>query len=360
MLGLFFLLVWISVIAALTSTERRRARARLLLPGQVDDEFRTALQAGDHGALVRYYRLALSRELPPRDEQLIRINLACALNGLKQYQSAMDELDKVQLAHLSPTQVALWLNNRAYTLTLLGQATDALDNLRDAEELLAGDDGLSKDPSLTACIAGTRGIALYHQGDYERAESALQLALSLEDDGVRSQFELAAESDPARTASRKRAEASIGPMVWELDGPTPTASFDRQRGIRTQLFRLYGGGDAESIMAWLSANKAWQCLRVPPPLDKERCVRAVLVASEWHCGEGSALFKFARDRVIADDADRLRLQREVRLLIQCVIENPVKDGELQDLQAVEDVVNVAPLGVEVASTAEVVNAYFGA
>lgn len=202
MLGLFFLLVWISVIAALTSTERRRARARLLLPGQVDDEFRTALQAGDHGALVRYYRLALSRELPPRDEQLIRINLACALNGLKQYQSAMDELDKVQLSHLSPTQVALWLNNRAYTLTLLGQATDALDNLRDAEELLAGDDGLSKDPSLTACIAGTRGIALYHQGDYERAESALQLALSLEDDGVRSQFELAAESDPARTAER--------------------------------------------------------------------------------------------------------------------------------------------------------------
>ena len=202
MLGLFFLLVWISVIAALTSTERRRTRSRLLLPGQVDEEFRAALQQGDHGALVRYYRLALSRELPPRDEQLIRINLACALNGLKQYHEALEELDKVELKHLSPNQIALWLNNRAYTLTLLGQPEDALDNLRDAEELLSGDDGQPKDPSLTACIAGTRGIALYHQGDYERAESALQLALSLEDDGVRSQFELAAEVDPARTAER--------------------------------------------------------------------------------------------------------------------------------------------------------------
>lgn len=145
-----------------------------------------------------------------------------------------------------------------------------------------------------------------------------------------------------------------------LDGPTPTANFDRQRGVKTHLFRLYGGGDAASIMAWLSKNKAWQVLRVPKQLTPQAGVQAVLVASEWHSGEGSALLQFARSRVIADDAHRLHLQRDVSLLIVSVIENPVRDGELGDLQAVEDVINVAPLGVEVASTAEVVNAYFGA
>ena len=151
-----------------------------------------------------------------------------------------------------------------------------------------------------------------------------------------------------------------GQVRLYVEGPTPTPNFDRQRGVRTPLFRLYDGSDAESIMTWLSENRVWQVLRIPQPLTPQTGVRAVLVASEWHCGEGSALFTFARDRVIADNAHRLRLQREVRLLIATVIENPVKDGELQDLQTVEDVVNVAPLGVEVATTADVVEAHFGA
>lgn len=144
-----------------------------------------------------------------------------------------------------------------------------------------------------------------------------------------------------------------------LDGPTPAASFDRRQGVRTPLFRLYSGRDAESILAWLSANKAWQVLRVPPPFSAELGVRAVLVASEWHGGEGSALFRFARTRVIADEAHRRRLQREVCLLIGAVIENPVREGELQDLQAVEDVVNVAPVGVELVTAAEVLTGSFG-
>lgn len=151
-----------------------------------------------------------------------------------------------------------------------------------------------------------------------------------------------------------------GQVRLYLDGPTPTASLDRQRGVRTALFRLYGGSDAASIMTWLSKNKAWQVLRVPKPLTTQTGVRAVLVASDWHGGEGSALFAFSRDRVISDDAHRHRLQREVRVLIASVIENPVRDGELQDLQTVEDVVNVAPLGVEVATTTEVVAAFFEA
>jgi hypothetical protein len=63
--------------------------------------------------------------------------------------------------------------------------------------------------------------------------------------------------------------------------------------------------------------------------------------------------------MIDSEAHRERLRREVNLLIGSVLENPVRIGELQELQAIEDVVNAAPTGVELASTAELVNAYFG-
>ncbi len=145
-----------------------------------------------------------------------------------------------------------------------------------------------------------------------------------------------------------------------VDGPTPTPSFDRERGVRSALFHLYAGRDAEAVLAWLARNKSWQCMRVPPPLTPGLGVRAVLVAADWHGGEATALFRFARTRVIANDDHRRRLRREVRLLIQTVIENPVRDGELQDLQAVEDVANVAEPGVEVVTAEEVVTAFFGA
>ncbi len=191
-----------AVIAALTGAERQRRRSRLLLPGQVDEEFRAALARNDHAALCRSYRQALSLELPPRDEQLIRINLACALNGMKRYAQSLDELDRVDLKHLSSSQAALWLNNRAYTLTLLGKPEDALSHLGDAEDLLIGEDG--KDPMLAACIAGTRGIALYHKGDFDDAEQALQLALRLEEDLVAHPPGIDADllANPARTAER--------------------------------------------------------------------------------------------------------------------------------------------------------------
>jgi tetratricopeptide (TPR) repeat protein len=199
-LGLFFLLVWITVIAALTGHER--GRARLLLPSHVDDEFKEALSRNDHATLARYYRVALQRTLPARDEQLVRINLACALNGLGEHGQALEELDRIELSYLLPTEVALWLNNRAYTLVFLGRPKDALDNLADADDLLAGDDGLSRDPLLSACISGTRGIAQLHEGDIEGAERSLLSALRQEEEGVTLQFDPESETDPARTSER--------------------------------------------------------------------------------------------------------------------------------------------------------------
>ena len=66
----------------------------MLAPGYLDEEFRNALSRSDHGVLARYYRVALKRSLPARDEQLIRINLACALNGLSEHAQALEELDR--------------------------------------------------------------------------------------------------------------------------------------------------------------------------------------------------------------------------------------------------------------------------
>lgn len=236
MLGIFFLLVWVSVIAALTGHDRARGRL-LLSPGYLDEEFRNALLRSDHEVLARYYRVALKRSLPARDEQLIRINLACALNGLSEHAQALEELDQVSLQQLSPPEVALWLNNRAYTLVFLGQATDALDNLKDADELLAGEEGTSRDPLLTACISGTRGIALLHHGDLEGAERALQLALRQEEEGVARQFDPEWQTDPARTAerwfwlgevARRRGDSEAARLRLQRAAASPTVPFGRR------------------------------------------------------------------------------------------------------------------------------------
>ena len=144
-----------------------------------------------------------------------------------------------------------------------------------------------------------------------------------------------------------------------VEGVTPVPSFTRRQGVRSQLFRLYSGPDAQVVLAWLDRNRAWQCLRVPPPFTREQGVRAVLAASEWQGGDGSGLCRLARTRMIADDAQRERLRREVRLLIEMVLENPVRDGEFGELQNFEDAINTAPLGVELTTTGEVMDASFG-
>ncbi|MBY0456620.1 MAG: hypothetical protein K2V38_04730, partial [Gemmataceae bacterium] len=131
-----------------------------------------------------------------------------------------------------------------------------------------------------------------------------------------------------------------------VDGPTPQHSFTRRRGVRTALFRLYAGRDAQDILAWLDRNRAWQVMRVSPPYSPELGIRAVLLATDWR--GGSAILGLARTRKIADDAHRERLRHEVRLLIEMVLENPVRDGEFGDLQDLEDAISAAPLGVELA------------
>ena len=142
-----------------------------------------------------------------------------------------------------------------------------------------------------------------------------------------------------------------------VDGPTPQPNFTRRRGVRTALFRLHAGRDAEDILAWLDRNRAWQVMRVSPPYSPELGIRAVLLATDWR--GGSAMLDLARSRKIADAAHRERLQREVRLLIEMVLDNPVRDGEFGELQELEDAINAAPLGIELATAAELVDGFSG-
>ena len=144
-----------------------------------------------------------------------------------------------------------------------------------------------------------------------------------------------------------------------VEGADPQPTFDRPRGARSPLFHLYAGRDAEDILVWLARNRAWQCLRVPPEYCQEWGARAVLLAFDWQSGEASGMFRFATTRTINDDDHRQQLQREVRWLISAVLENPVRDGEFEDLQFLEDVIDSAPAGSELATPAQIVNAHFG-
>ena len=143
-----------------------------------------------------------------------------------------------------------------------------------------------------------------------------------------------------------------------VTGPIPKPQLHRRVGERTQLFHLFAGEDATRIEAWLARNRAWTCLRIPT-YTREKGVRAVLAADRWRGGDGSAIADFGRDRMIRDEEHRERLRREVELLVGMVLENPVRNGELADLHDIQGVVNAGPVGVELATTAEIVAAYFG-
>ena len=144
-----------------------------------------------------------------------------------------------------------------------------------------------------------------------------------------------------------------------VDGPVPTPQLNRRVGERTHLFHLFAGADAARVEAWLACHRAWMCFRVPH-YTREKGVQAVLAADRWRGGDGSALSDLGRDRLIRDENHRRRLRHEVELLIGMVLENPVRDGELGELHVIQDVVNTGPVGVELATAAEVIEAFFGA
>lgn len=138
-----------------------------------------------------------------------------------------------------------------------------------------------------------------------------------------------------------------------VDCPRPAVSFTRDRGVRTPLFHLLAGEEADAFRRWLSQNRAWECLRVPPAYTRDRGVRAIRIAFDWHSGGGSPLYQFASTRSIRDEAHRERAYRDVGHCITSVIENPVSENEYADLRLLAEVILTAPAGVELATAAEV-------
>jgi hypothetical protein len=48
-----------------------------------------------------------------------------------------------------------------------------------------------------------------------------------------------------------------------LEGPNPLPSVHRHRGVRTNLFYLFPGDEAEAIRRYVTEHPEWERLRVP-------------------------------------------------------------------------------------------------
>jgi hypothetical protein len=138
-----------------------------------------------------------------------------------------------------------------------------------------------------------------------------------------------------------------------LEGPNPKPSFDRDRPRKTNLFFLFAGEEADAIRKWLSNKKAWHVLRVPQPYTKARGIAAIRIARSWCSGPASPFFAFVSNRRIDGEDHRDELRREVNLLVGSIIENPVHPHEYADLTLLREVIESAPVNVELATFREV-------
>ena len=88
------------------------------------------------------------------------IGVASCLSALGRHDDALAKLDAFAPSKPAPQLLATWLNCRAYVLTMLNRADEALACLDDAAILV--DTSSPSGQSLSGCISGTRGIALFH------------------------------------------------------------------------------------------------------------------------------------------------------------------------------------------------------
>jgi hypothetical protein len=140
-----------------------------------------------------------------------------------------------------------------------------------------------------------------------------------------------------------------------LDSPTPEPSLTRERGVRSELFHLFGGDEAQAIREYLARHpyRCWDVLRVAPEFTRDRGIAAVRVAARWHSGRFSPLYIFAAERCIRDEEHREQLRRATKYLIGSVLENPVNENDYPDLDLLRQVIETAPLDTELCTAAEV-------
>ena len=105
------------------------------------------------------------------------MTVAYLLGKLQRSSEALETLDRYGPRHPPPQLMAQWLNARAYALTMLGRADEALAHVEDAALLV--DELTPQGRSLSGCTTGTLGIALLHLGRLEEAEGHLRRALEI-------------------------------------------------------------------------------------------------------------------------------------------------------------------------------------
>jgi tetratricopeptide (TPR) repeat protein len=110
------------------------------------------------------------------------IGVAGCLSALERHEEALAKLDEFPPRKPSPNLLAMWLNNRAYQLTMLNRASEALPCLDDAAIVVDG--STPKGQTLAGCISGTRGIALFHLGSFAEAETCLLQAFAMGEEAV--------------------------------------------------------------------------------------------------------------------------------------------------------------------------------
>ncbi len=188
MLFEFFGLAAALITALLLWQRRERWRHAAAEALRLSEE---AITPTDFTRVAAAWATSLALGPPPVEAQAVRIAWAAALDATGDHQRALAELDQVELKLLGPETLALWLNNRAYVLGQLGRCDEALDNLGDAEELLADSADSAGGPRrgsvrihrriLESCVQGTRGIVHYMAGDLDGGERCLRRAIAMDE-----------------------------------------------------------------------------------------------------------------------------------------------------------------------------------
>jgi tetratricopeptide (TPR) repeat protein len=129
----------------------------------------------DVNSLLLHWEAEL-RHRVGRDYRLeAALGVSWCLSSMGRHSEALEKLDAFAPKRPSPELLALWLNSRAYELTMLGRAEEALIHLDDAATVAGQETAAGQ--CLTGCIMGTRGIALLHLGRLREAEDLLLGAL---------------------------------------------------------------------------------------------------------------------------------------------------------------------------------------
>jgi tetratricopeptide (TPR) repeat protein len=132
--------------------------------------------------ILKYWQATAARQRDGDDKLTAVLGVAACLARLGRHEEVLAELDGATLVQPSPAAMLIWLNNRAYALTLLNRAGEALPLLDDAD--LLADDSTAWGLSVSACVVGTRGMTLLHLDRLEDAERLLLRALEIGRDAV--------------------------------------------------------------------------------------------------------------------------------------------------------------------------------